>query len=317
MVEHDTTPLHSPGSEPVTDANFAARLTAQRKAAGITQQALADRASIHVTQVRRYAPKPAGPKPNSPRGSTPTPGRSPATRTPKSPPASKPSFASPRSSTSPSTTSSSSQHPAAPSTRPARSSTPASPTYATVSKPKVVTVTIGGNDTQWAEFLGTCAMQDCTTMESQMRSRILSLRPGLANAYRAIKNAPEAKFADIVVGGYPVPVDPVNAASDTTSICAAFEMPEREMFARLTSSLNSVISGAASDAGVWSAAPYVQSRFRGHGACTYDAWLNDVDWDLGGDSQSGLIGPNSFHPTLGGQLAYALAFDDGFRAYSG
>ncbi len=54
MVEHDTTPLRAPGSEPVTDATFAARLTAQRKAAGITQQALADRASIHVTQVRRY-----------------------------------------------------------------------------------------------------------------------------------------------------------------------------------------------------------------------------------------------------------------------
>ena len=50
MVEHDTTPLRAPGSEPVTDATFAARLTAQRKAKGITQQALADRASIHVTQ---------------------------------------------------------------------------------------------------------------------------------------------------------------------------------------------------------------------------------------------------------------------------
>jgi transcriptional regulator with XRE-family HTH domain len=49
-----TTPMYSAGSEPVTDANFAARLTAQRKAASITQQVLADRAAIHVTQVRRY-----------------------------------------------------------------------------------------------------------------------------------------------------------------------------------------------------------------------------------------------------------------------
>jgi transcriptional regulator with XRE-family HTH domain len=54
MVEHDTTPLHGPGSEPVTDTNFAARLAAVRKQRGLTQQALADRASAHVTQIRRY-----------------------------------------------------------------------------------------------------------------------------------------------------------------------------------------------------------------------------------------------------------------------
>lgn len=34
--------------------DFAARLTAARKERGITQQALAERAGIHVTQVRRY-----------------------------------------------------------------------------------------------------------------------------------------------------------------------------------------------------------------------------------------------------------------------
>ncbi len=38
----------------MTDANFAARLASQRRAAGITQQVLADRAATHVTQVRRY-----------------------------------------------------------------------------------------------------------------------------------------------------------------------------------------------------------------------------------------------------------------------
>lgn len=34
--------------------NFAHRLTTARKHARLTQQALADRASIHVTQIRRY-----------------------------------------------------------------------------------------------------------------------------------------------------------------------------------------------------------------------------------------------------------------------
>ncbi|MGH2363061.1 MAG: helix-turn-helix domain-containing protein [Chloroflexota bacterium] len=54
MVRTDTTPLHGPGSEPVTDANFAARLAGVRKQRGLTQQALAERSGAHVTQVRRY-----------------------------------------------------------------------------------------------------------------------------------------------------------------------------------------------------------------------------------------------------------------------
>ena len=54
MVNSDTTPLHGPGSEPVTDTNFAARLAAVRKQRTMTQQALAGRSGAHVTQIRRY-----------------------------------------------------------------------------------------------------------------------------------------------------------------------------------------------------------------------------------------------------------------------
>lgn len=38
----------------MTDTNFAARLVAARKSALLTQQQLSDRASAHVTQIRRY-----------------------------------------------------------------------------------------------------------------------------------------------------------------------------------------------------------------------------------------------------------------------
>lgn len=54
MVEDDTTLLHGPGSEPVTDHKFGDRLAALRKQRGLTQQAVADAASAHVTQIRRY-----------------------------------------------------------------------------------------------------------------------------------------------------------------------------------------------------------------------------------------------------------------------
>lgn len=56
------TPLHGPGSEPMTDTNFAARLAAARKAASLTQQQLADRSGAHVTTpAKPSAAKPAEP----------------------------------------------------------------------------------------------------------------------------------------------------------------------------------------------------------------------------------------------------------------
>ena len=54
MVSSDTTPLHGPGSEPVTDTNFGNRLAELRKQRGLTQQAVADASGAHVTQIRRY-----------------------------------------------------------------------------------------------------------------------------------------------------------------------------------------------------------------------------------------------------------------------
>lgn len=54
MVSSQSTPLHSPGSEPVTDTKFAARLASVRKERGLTRQALAERSGAHVTQIRRY-----------------------------------------------------------------------------------------------------------------------------------------------------------------------------------------------------------------------------------------------------------------------
>ena len=44
-----------------TTMNFAERLTTARKHAGLTQQALAERTGIHVTQIRRYEAGTANP----------------------------------------------------------------------------------------------------------------------------------------------------------------------------------------------------------------------------------------------------------------
>lgn len=53
MVQAPATPLHAPGSEPVTDTNFAGRLVTARRSQPLAQQ-LADRSGAHVTQIRGY-----------------------------------------------------------------------------------------------------------------------------------------------------------------------------------------------------------------------------------------------------------------------
>jgi transcriptional regulator with XRE-family HTH domain len=61
MVSQDLIPLHLPGSEPVTDAGFGQRLAAVRRQQGLTQQVVADRAGVHVTNIRRYEAGKAAP----------------------------------------------------------------------------------------------------------------------------------------------------------------------------------------------------------------------------------------------------------------
>jgi transcriptional regulator with XRE-family HTH domain len=61
MVSEEPVPLHPPGSEPVTDAGFGPRLAAVRRQQGLTQQVVADRAGVHVTNIRRYEAGKAAP----------------------------------------------------------------------------------------------------------------------------------------------------------------------------------------------------------------------------------------------------------------
>jgi transcriptional regulator with XRE-family HTH domain len=61
MVSQDPIPLHPPGSEPVTDAGFGQRLSHARRQQRLTQQVVADRAGVHVTNIRRYEAGKAAP----------------------------------------------------------------------------------------------------------------------------------------------------------------------------------------------------------------------------------------------------------------
>jgi hypothetical protein len=102
----------------------------------------------------------------------------------------------------------------------------------------------------------------------------------------------------------------------TNAVCGSIGDNERSMINRLAARLNTRISESASAAGVVSVGTRVYDRFAGHNACDLsDEQINALDFDIGGGMW--FVGPNSFHPKLGGQLLYAYAFTDALVAAYG
>lgn len=177
--------------------------------------------------------------------------------------------------------------------------------------PQLVTVTIGGNDVGFADKLKHCVLGACADEEGEMNNKVDGLTSPLRQLYASIQNGSD--YADIVAGGYPWVVE-VDGQSGNLA-CKGIGNDERSMINRLVTRLNSVISGAASDVGVWSVGQTVRSKFVGHNACVggMQEWIHAADGDLG---YSMGIGPNSFHPNPGGQFGYALAFSDAILSLS-
>jgi lysophospholipase L1-like esterase len=159
-------------------------------------------------------------------------------------------------------------------------------------RPKVVTITIGGNDVEFAPVLGAClANRGCAAAISGGVSKIAHVLPArLASTYRAVETAdPRAR---LVVVGYPrlfadsaseIPSCPVSAA-------------DRQALNQAADLLDAVIAEQASLAG----ATYVDvSRsLSGHEFCTADPWL---------------VLPPAYgagHPTIDGQRAIAAVVID-------
>lgn len=172
-------------------------------------------------------------------------------------------------------------------------------------KPQLISMTVGGNDVGFAEVAKDCVIGSgsCLYHEAPTNTSIDNLEPALRGLYSSLKSA--QPYADIVVGGYPVVVEP-GEAGGFPDTCDLFGNNERDMVQRLVSRLNARINSAASDAGVWSAASRVQNRFVGHGACTSGEWIHGPMYEASGGPDD----PNSFHPNAGGQLAYSIAFSD-------
>ncbi|MCX6406615.1 MAG: GDSL-type esterase/lipase family protein [Propionibacteriales bacterium] len=171
--------------------------------------------------------------------------------------------------------------------------------------PELVTLTVGGNDVGFSDVVKSCLFGNCTSQEDSLINKIDDLQPKLASLYADVKSA--APYADIVVGGYPGVLEPNGGGSGAG--CGLLSGAERVMASQMARRLNTRISSAAMDAGVWSVGQNVWDDFAGHNACSSSPWIHAVNGDFGGEV-GGVVDNKSFHPNDGGQLKYAQIFDD-------
>lgn len=162
----------------------------------------------------------------------------------------------------------------------------------------IVTLTIGGNDIGFADFVQGCAIADCDAAHQTAMGKIDLLVPALNSTYKDILT--KASKADVYVIGYPP------LLSTNTSVCASVvpfnTAHNRDLGLDVLSNLNGTIKTAvdslhASNPRIHYIDPAAaNSPFIGHEICSGTPYFNNLD---GGQPQ------NSFHPNQAGQIAFA------------
>ncbi|MEU6227252.1 SGNH/GDSL hydrolase family protein [Streptomyces sp. NPDC047042] len=160
----------------------------------------------------------------------------------------------------------------------------------------LVTLTVGGNDAQFASVVEACLTQSdsyCGTATQWMSYYAQNqLVTELAGLYKDIKT--RAPQAEIVVLGYPQTVA-------ATGSCGAIDLSSAKR-----TSMNKLADALAEGtraASVKEPVTFVDMRatFKGHEACGSDPWINGVDLtDL----------TSVFHPNLAGYFNYAAALNN-------
>ncbi|MBB5788494.1 SGNH/GDSL hydrolase family protein [Jiangella mangrovi] len=196
---------------------------------------------------------------------------------------------------------------------------------------RLITVTVGGNDAGFADELVNCLVSffSCTRREAELTALISSLHQPLVQLYDSVQAA--APGDEVIVGGYPMLVPDPAVRSDCDALTGLLSNSERQMIRRLGVLLNDVIDAAAAEAGVESASDEVASVFDGHEACGNEPgdWLYGlkISWAAGSEPTSATTTTaeqrwevasefvrDSFHPTVNGQVGYAVAFEEAWAA---
>jgi lysophospholipase L1-like esterase len=157
--------------------------------------------------------------------------------------------------------------------------------------PDVITLTVGANDLHWAELVRQCYGFTCGTSQSVDRAAKVArgyVRTELFWALAKIQYLSNGAMPKVVLTGYFIPFADGVTCSDTQGLDASEITWLNDQAARLNRAIESVTEWFPS-------VDYAPVDFSGHELCTADPWVQ------------GLQSPTSFHPTVGGQQAYAAA----------
>jgi lysophospholipase L1-like esterase len=161
----------------------------------------------------------------------------------------------------------------------------ASQLQAVTSTTSLVTLTIGGNDIDFAGLIYQCTVADCSTALDTTRANLeATLGPKLDQVYDAVKSR-AASGAKIVVLGYPRIFSGAGCLG-TLGITSTEESKAND----LADSLDQVIAEHAAADGVTYQSAI--SAFTGHAVCSSSPWLNGLN--LANTDES-------YHPNRAGQ----------------
>ncbi|HEY7417764.1 MAG TPA: GDSL-type esterase/lipase family protein [Ktedonobacteraceae bacterium] len=175
----------------------------------------------------------------------------------------------------------------------------------------LITLTIGGNDIGFSSVLESCILSftSCTSMQSSVSQKITALEPRLVQVYQEIAQA--SPGADILVLGYPLLVaNPATADCRNFIVSTGLSKSEMTMIRTLAGQLDSVISQAATQAGVSVTTTGIENAFAGHEACAPSGSAEYINEISGLDDK--LHG--TFHPNTTGYQTDASAVDAALNA---
>ncbi|HEY7417765.1 MAG TPA: GDSL-type esterase/lipase family protein [Ktedonobacteraceae bacterium] len=170
----------------------------------------------------------------------------------------------------------------------------------------LITMTIGGNDVGFAAALKSCILSftSCAGMQSTIAQKITALEPRLVQVYQEIEQA--SPGADIIILGYPLLVaDPATADCRNPIVRAGLSKSEMTMIRTLAGQMDSVISQAATQAGVSATTTGIENAFAGYEACAPQGNNEFINEITGLDDK--LHG--TFHPDTLGYQADASAIN--------
>jgi lysophospholipase L1-like esterase len=153
--------------------------------------------------------------------------------------------------------------------------------------PRLITITAGANDVQWANSLRFCYASDCgsVTDTAAINIALAALQLKYQYAMNDIRQRSGGQPPTVIVTGYYNPL---------SSECANFQQnitaKELEWLNAAVGALNQTIEGVVV---MYPFARFVPIDFTGHSICSGDPWVQ------------GLADPAPFHPTEEGQRVIA------------